>query len=412
MTAAGSTTAQRPHLVQATFQLPHRRGGGTARQFHLLRELAKDFDVTVIAPEDPGIPADARERLAAFASVRTFPVPPPQRNLLRRGARLTQMVSSPRPLASTGMDPLKVPIRAAMASLEYPPDVFYVEPSTTADWIALAPPGAVRVLGFHDLAFAAYREQAQRTTSPLSRGFIEVEWRKLRHNELRHAAAADLSVMISPLERDALKRLAPQSDPLLVVNGVDTEYFAPVPGTGPDPHGPLVLVGSLNHPPNVDAATLMARDVLPLVRRGREHLRLQIVGRSPVPDVLALAALPGVDVVGEAPDVRPYLAAASVVCAPIRFGGGIRVKVLDALAMGCAVLSTPKGIEGLAVRDGEHVIVASVERYAGVLSALLDDPARRARLAAAGRAFVEREHAWALSGGILGEAITAALSRR
>jgi len=402
----------RPHLVQATFQLPHRRGGGTARQFFLLRELAKQFDVTVIAPEDPGIPADARGELASFATVPSFPMPSPQRNPLRRAARLAQIAGSPRPYASTAMDPLKAPIRATLASLHRAPDVFYVEPSTTADWIALAPPNAVRVLGFHDLTFAAYRERARQSTRAIPRAFDEVEWRKLRHSELRYAAAADICVMISELERDELRRRSPRSNPLLVTNGVDCEYFAPGPRPGPDPRGPLVIVGSLNHPPNVDAVTVLARDVLPVVRRGREHVRLQIVGRSPVAEVFALAALPGVEVIGEVVDVRPYLASASVVCVPVRFGGGIRVKVLDALAMGCAVLSTPKGVEGLAVRDGEEVVIVAVERYAEALGGLLDDPPRLVRLAAKGREYVKREHTWSEAGEVLSSAITAAVAHR
>ena len=401
-----------PHLVQATFQLPHRRGGGTARQFHLLRELAEHFEVTVIAPEDPGIPAEAPRELARFARVLSFPVPAPQRNPLRRAARLAQMVASPRPVASTAMDPLKAPILAAVQSLRRPPDVFYVEPSTTADWLDLAPPSAVRVLGFHDLTFAAYRERARRATSVAARAFDEVEWRKLRANELRHARTADLCVTISALERDELRRLAPAAMPLLVVNGVDTEFFAPARGQSPDPSHPLVVVGSLNHPPNVDAVTVLAREVLPVVRASRADMRLLIVGRAPGPAVLALGALPGVEVVGEVDDVRPYLAGASVVCVPIRYGGGIRVKVLDALAMGCAVLSTPKGVEGLELRDGRDVVVAPVAGFARALCGLLDDPERLARLGVAGRALVAREHAWSASGRVLREAIDSALARR
>ncbi len=388
----------RAHLVQATFQLPHRRGGGTARQFFLLRELSRRFEVTVIAPADPGVPPEAYDELGAFATVASFPVPPPRRNPLRRAAHLGRMVGSPRPLASTGMDALRPPIRAALAALRHPVDVFYVEPSTTADWIDLAPPGAVRVLGFHDLTFAAYRERARRATRPGARLLDEVEWRRLRRLERSRAARADLNVMISELERGALARLVPGAATVLAPNGVDVDYFRP---TGPpDPAGPLVLVGSLNHPPNVDAAVRMVRDVLPGVGRA-----IQIVGRSPVPEVVRLGEVPGVDVVGEVADVRPYLAGASIVCAPIMFGGGVRMKLLDALAMGCAVVCTPKAAEGFALRDGEQLVIAPIDRFAGAVAALLDDPARAAALGRRGREYVAREHGWAASAGALADAI-------
>ncbi len=403
----------RPLVVQATFQLPYRAGGGgAARQFFLLRELARDFDVAVIAADDAGASAEAREQLAQFAT--TIVVPPPtwSRSPLRRALRLGEMIASRRPYASLAMDPLKAPLRAAINGLPRAPDVLYVEPSTIADWRMLAPSGCATVLGFHDLTFAAYRERARRTSDRRSRALLELEWRRMRRLELHQATAADLNVMISALEQRDLWRLAPQARTVLVRNGVDLDYFRRPAGSAPRPDGPLVLVGSLNHPPNIDAAQRMARDVLPLLRSGGRDLRLQLVGRRPAPEVTALGALPGVDVVGEVADVRPYLAAAAVVCAPIMFGGGVRVKLLDAMAMGCAIVSTPKAAEGLALRDGEQLVIAPIEQFSAALGALLDDPARTARLAAAGRAFVEREHGWATSGRALRQAVASVLPRR
>lgn len=403
---------RRPHLVQLTFQLPHRRGGGSARQFFLLRELAQDFDVTVVAPEDPGTPADALEQLSAFATPIVFPVPVWSRNPLRRAVRLAQMTGSPRPVASTGMDPLRGPMRSILAALPRPADVVYVEPSTVADWIGLAPAHAIAVLGFHDLTFAAYRERARQQTGLLARAFDEVEWRKLRRLELGYAAAAELAVMISTPEQRRLRELVPDARTALVPDGVDREYFRRTDGGGPDPAGPLVMLGSLNHPPNVDAAIRMARDVLPELLAGGRDVRLQLVGRSPVQDVLALDTHPGVEVVGEVADVRPYLAAASIVCAPIMFGGGVRMKLLDALAMECAVVGTPKAAEGFDVADDAQLVITPIERFADAVGALLDDPGRAARLARDGRRFVEREHAWAASGRVLSDAIADRLRER
>ena len=233
----------------------------------------------------------------------------------------------------------------------------------------------------------------------------------MRRLELRAAAAANLSVLISELEQRELERLAPGARTVLVQNGVDLEYFRP-PTPAVRRSGTLAVVGSLNHLPNIDAAQRMARDVLPLLRVADHEVRLQIVGRKPTDEVRALASLHGVEIVGDVADVRPYLAGAAVVCAPIMFGGGVRMKLLDATAMGCAIVSTPKGAEGLAVRDGEHLVVAPIERFAEAVGQLLDDPRRAARIGGAGREFVERNHAWASSGRMLSDAMGALLEHR
>src|SRR6185436_7599829 len=167
----------------------------------------------------------------------------------------------------------------------------------------------------------------------------------------------DLVVTVS--EEDAAwvaERYAPRRL-LTLPLPVDGSYFAPA-DPGAEVPGRVVFTGLMNHPPNADAAVFFAREVLPRIRAEVPDAAFEVVGREPTPEVLALADLPGVTVTGEVPDVRPLLAAASAVVAPLRFGSGARQKILEAWAMEKSVVATTVGAEGLGGRDGEHLLIA------------------------------------------------------
>src|SRR5262249_23612282 len=139
---------------------------------------------------------------------------------------------------------------------------------------------------------------------------------------------------------------------------VDDEYFAP---TQPDPTEtrPIVLfTGTMNHPPNVDAACFFARDVMPRVREAVPTAEFWIVGRDPTSEVQALSQLTGVQVTVFVPDIREYIARAMVVVVPLRFGSGMRNKILEAWGMEKCVVSTRVGAEGLAYEHGKNIWIA------------------------------------------------------
>jgi glycosyltransferase involved in cell wall biosynthesis len=157
-------------------------------------------------------------------------------------------------------------------------------------------------------------------------------------------------------------------------------------GTGSDG---IVCVGSFVHPPNVEGASWLAQEVFPSVRRRVPGASLHLVGSQPSADVLALQGA-GVAVSGDVREIWPYLNAAAVVAAPIHSGGGMRVKVLEALSAGKAIVATPLALEGLDVHDGEHVIVAErAEEFASAVVELLEDRDRRVSVARAARAWAE-----------------------
>jgi glycosyltransferase involved in cell wall biosynthesis len=153
-------------------------------------------------------------------------------------------------------------------------------------------------------------------------------------------------------------------------------------GTG----GPsLLFVGNFVHPPNVDAAVRLATGIFPLVRHHRPDVTMTLVGPSPPPSLIALAS-DGITITGRVVDVTPYLNEASVIIVPIRLGGGMRVKVIEALAAGKAVVASPRAVEGLTFPAEPPLVIAdSDEALASAALQLLCDPSRRQALGSSAR---------------------------
>jgi glycosyltransferase involved in cell wall biosynthesis len=179
----------------------------------------------------------------------------------------------------------------------------------------------------------------------------------------------------------------------VVPNGVDLERFVPVGGR---PKAAAVLfTGSLDYPPNAEGILWFATEVLPRLRARQPEVRLTIVGRNPPRRVRALAADPTVEVTGRVDDLKPYHEAAAVAVAPLRSGSGTKLKVLEALAVGRPLVATAVAAEGIAVVDGVHLLVRDdPDEFARAVAELLEDPARGAALAAAGRRLVVERYDW------------------
>jgi glycosyltransferase involved in cell wall biosynthesis len=147
--------------------------------------------------------------------------------------------------------------------------------------------------------------------------------------------------------------------------------------------------------PNQDGARYFIREILPLLRLARPDLECTFVGRNPPADIQRLAEVPGIHITGTVDDVRPYVESASVYVVPLRIGGGSRLKILEALAMGRPVVSTPIGAEGLDVVHDRHLVLADDPRsFAQSVLRLLNDSERCRELAAEGRRLVEQHYGW------------------
>jgi glycosyltransferase involved in cell wall biosynthesis len=230
-------------------------------------------------------------------------------------------------------------------------------------------------------------------------------WQRL---EYRITARAAATVVCSDLDRQRLGGAT-----VRVVPNVYEPARSPAPvSAASPPSAPVLLfVGFLGYEPNLDAARWFAEAVLPLVRQRRPDTQLLVVGRFESPAAVAgLRAADGVTVTGEVADLAPVLAGARAAVVPIRFGGGTRVKILEAFAAGLPVVTTSVGAEGLSVRDGEQLLVADDPRgFAEACLRLLADPALAAGVAGRGRAFWEQHHRPDALGSAVGQVLDAVL---
>ncbi|KQV59007.1 MULTISPECIES: TIGR03087 family PEP-CTERM/XrtA system glycosyltransferase [unclassified Duganella] len=260
-------------------------------------------------------------------------------------------------------------------------------------------PQARRVIDFCDVDSDKWRQYAGRKPWPASALFGYEASRLLRY-ERRIAAAFDAALFVSAPEAELFRTLAPESAARTgwFSNGVDTSYFAP--GELANPYAPgdkaLVFCGAMDYWPNVDAVQWFAAEVLPALRARDPAVRFVIVGARPAAEVQALAAQPGITVTGTVPDVRPYVAHATLSVAPLRIARGIQNKVLEAMAMAKAVLVTPQALEGIDAGSGRELLLADGPQQwiAAAGAALAGPPAALASLGQAARARVLAAYSW------------------
>jgi glycosyltransferase involved in cell wall biosynthesis len=191
----------------------------------------------------------------------------------------------------------------------------------------------------------------------------------------------------------------------VVGNGVDTSSLL-APDVRPAGNR-IVFVGLMNYRPNVDAVVTFARKVWPKLRKQFPQCSLTLVGADPVDEVLALREEAGVEVTGTVPDVRPYYQDALVSIVPLRTGGGTRLKILEAMAAGVPVVSTPLGAEGLMVEHGRNILLVDPDdsnEWLQALTLVADDGRRRQQLTAAARDLVREHYDWTVVGRSLWQA--------
>jgi glycosyltransferase involved in cell wall biosynthesis len=228
--------------------------------------------------------------------------------------------------------------------------------------------------------------------------FGELDWRKRPRFQRRAWRRFDRLLAFGRRDAAAIAELAPEVAPRVRVSpfGLTLPPQADPAREQPDS---LLFVGNFSHQPNRDAALWLAREIMPALLAQQSEARLRIVGSSPPPEILALAG-GAVEVIADAPSIEPYTTAAAVVVAPVRVGGGMRMKVLQALGAGKAVVTTSRGSEGFDC-FGEPPPLAladEAEGFAGTIATLLGEPTRRRELGARARSFAEAHYsptAWA-----------------
>jgi glycosyltransferase involved in cell wall biosynthesis len=387
-------------LLAAPFT-PRRDGqhGGSHAIAGLLEALASRHEIGLLylrGIDEPELTSSLAARCAwAEAVPHRVPHGSPSRERLGgigRRARLLGGLLRGRPTWVTRWAVADYARRLREIAREWAPSVVQLEFHVMGQYLdAIADCRAPRVLVEHEPGVAAARERwsGARGLGRLAARWDLGAWERFEPGVLRRVQAV---VVFTERDRAAVAALAPGTPVTRIPLG------APIPAQPLDPLGrdppSLLFIGNYVHPPNVDAAVRLGAGIFPAVRACRPDVQLHLVGANPPARVRRLGSAQVV-VTGAVPDVTPYLDRAAVVVVPLRTGGGMRLKVLEALAAGKAVVASKRALEGLDLTDGRQVMLAETDaEFAHAVAQLLADPGRRRALATDAREWSRSNLGW------------------
>jgi sugar transferase (PEP-CTERM/EpsH1 system associated) len=374
-------------LVFAPYPPYPPRFGGAARVYHLLRVLARPHRVTLLCFASPGEAAEQAPLRELGIAVHTVDYPPAAR--WKRVYQIRSLVGRAFSFYLHASRAMTAALAGLLARQRF--DLVQVEFGDLGGYYTL-PGSVIRILDEHNVEYRLFERTWRQERSPLRRLYYRLEARKLREDELAACRGVDAILTTSDVDRATL---APQVEgrPIRVVpNGVDTSYFTPEPAAVDSTR--VVFTGAIDYQPNTDGVLYFCTEMWPRIRQAAPDTTFAIVGKDPPPQVRALAG-DRVLVTGTVPDVRPWMRSAAAFVVPLRVGGGTRLKILEAMATGRAVVSTSLGCEGIEVTPGEDILIADTpSAFADAVLRCLREPALRERLGARGRALVERRYRW------------------
>ena len=375
--------------------------GGRLRTWHLMRHLARRHDITYLSFAEGA--ADGMHEVAR--RVATVPRRDPAKGTWRFYADAALHLVDPLPYAVGKYRSRRFAQTLNDLLASEPFDLLvcdFLFPSVNLPRTLPCP----AVIFTHNVEAEIWRRHAETKTGPAALLYRRQYARMLRY-ERRALERFDGVLVVSHADRQTFARLYPDAirqDVHVVSTGVDTGFFSPAPSAA-DGRG-LVFTGSMDWLPNEDAVAYCCREILPRIRADEPTATLTIVGRSPTPAVKRLAADHGVTVTGRVDDVRPYMRDAAVYVVPLRIGGGTRLKIFEAMAIGKAVVSTTVGAEGLPVANGEHLLIADEPHlFARAVVRLFRDVERRRAIEAAARKLVVERYDWSAVAGELEQAL-------
>lgn len=368
--------------------------GAKLRAYNLIKQLATIHDVTLFAfaTADEAAPSQIDHMRVFCHHIEVLPKPHYRPGSLR--ATAGYLSRWPRSLIDTYSPEMARRVRAHLEAGKA--DMLIGSQLQSMRYLTLA--GNVPTL-LEEIEVTGYHDHVRQAGSAAARARAQLTLTKLE-SALRALMAHGCAVtVVSEAERDLVQPIVPHGGLLEVVpNGVDTAVFRPAQSIQPQPHT-LIYTGSVTYSANLDAVTYFIHEVLPLVRRQFPDTRFIVTGGTGDVDVSALAAQPGVVFTGYLPDVATAVREAWATIVPLRQGGGTRLKVLEAMALGTPVISTRKGAEGLDVHSGSDIVLADTPtELAEAVASVFHDPALRAGLAANARQMVEEVYDWKVIG--------------
>ena len=375
---------------------PH--GGVLQRGFNLVRELSTRARVHLLAFVHPDVlPTqqardESRHRLEELCATVEYFELWPKASRAHHAAALAGALCSSRPFSVIAhrSAPFRERVEAHVRSSNI--DVIHVDTIALAPFV---PPDCAlpTVLTHHNIESMLMARRGAVETRPAAKWFLQREAAKLRAYEAAMSPQFDTNILMSAQDEAVLRDMAPTVRTAVVPNGVDIDYFTP-DRSAETPA--LIYTGGMNMFANRDAVLYFLKEIWPLIIRENRDVRFYAVGQDPPRELTELAAAdPRIQVTGFVDDIRPFVRKAAVYVVPLRVGGGTRLKVLDAMASGKAMVSTSVGCEGIDVRGDEHLVIADTpDAFARATVALLGAPERRAALGEAARRFVVSRYSW------------------
>lgn len=380
-------TPQRPYP-------PHQ--GTTLRNFNLIKELAKRHSVCLLTFLEPDQNSTDNGPLLDYCQwIDTIPTTPRPTQL-----RLRQMLTTQRPDMSWRLWSPAFAERLAQRLNEDRFDVVEIEGIEMTPYLSVIEAAHPRPLIVYDahnaewiLQKRAFLADIKTPTRWVAALYSWIQWHRLYRYEADVMKRVDHTIAMSYPDKAALHEITPDVSITVVPNGVDLDAYRHFRGT--PIHYDLIFTGKMDFRPNVDAALWFGQHVLPLIQTARPKTTFAIVGQRPHPRLDVLRDNPGITITGYVDDIRPYIAGATVYVVPLRVGGGTRLKIMEAMAMGRAIVSTSVGAEGFPVVNGQELILADDPAlFAQAVLKLLSTPMRRLELGRAGRDLAHANYGW------------------
>jgi polysaccharide biosynthesis protein PslH len=391
---AGSSTgrAEANVLVLAN-RLPYPIDDGwKARTFHVVRGLARRSHTTLLVFDDSSPARLDAFRASVGGSLDIVQVPAPRSN---SPVRLLLGAVTRTPFHVWNMRSRQYARELSRLMAERRPDVVVAELTGMYAYLLDLPRRGLRIIDTHNIDSVVFERYARGLPQLPRRLYARMTVGKQRRLEKRVFGDADQVWVCSSAEVDVVRGLCPSACAVNLPNGVDTTHLAPGPADGGQTTR-LLFFGRMDYHPNRDALHYFVGDILPVLRRSWPDVTLDVVGAGIDAGMRALAETnPEVRLIGRIDDIREAIAGATIVVVPLRMGGGTRLKILEAMAMGRPVVSTSIGAEGLDLRDGHDILLAdSPTDFANTLERLLHDTDARAALGARGRATAVERYDW------------------
>lgn len=386
--------------------LPYPPDSGVAiRSYNILRQLARQYSVTLLcfyrkspATTPEHLPAQVEVLRRVCDEVEVFPIAEEHSRARLLWNHLRSLLTGRSFVHYTYESPgFAAALARRLKGESY--DLIHVDSLDLARYLPTLR-GRVVACTHHNVESKLLARRAEAEARPWLRAYLRLQARLVFADERRWLPACDLNLAVSEPDAAIFRELVPGATVAVVPNGVDVEHYRAAPASA---GGGLVFVGGTGWFPNRDALGYFAREILPLVRAKWPTLTVTWVGQCSEADKKQYAEA-GIEMTGYVDDIRPYVSAARAFVVPLRVGGGTRLKILDAWAMGKAVVSTSIGCEGLAAEHGRNILIGDTPAaFAEAIDRLLTEPAIVTELGAAARQTAERIYSWTVIGeGIAG----------